>query len=130
MANIKRSGGRVKQMTQQSKRFVSLPNNNTITRDMIQDNVVNNDKLAPDLKRYATTERSDKDAQGVFVTIEWFDDQAIPALRKKSVLSGGTSPKYTTRTVTFYDESELLIKTLVYTLTYDVDDELLKEELQ
>jgi hypothetical protein len=62
MANIRKSGGRVKQMTQQSKRFVSLPNDNTITRNMIQDNVVNNEKLSSDIKKTANStfyDRSD-----------------------------------------------------------------------
>lgn len=71
--------------------------------------------------------RSDKDT-GVFKTIEWFDD--TNTLRKKSVLSGGTAPEFTTRTVTFYDtDGVTVLDTLVYTLTYDIDGDFEKEEL-
>lgn len=71
---------------------------------------------------------SDKDT-GIFKTIEWKTSAGV--LRKKSVLSGGTAPQFTTRTVTFYDQTGTLIssKTLTYTLSYDVDGDVTSEVL-
>lgn len=71
---------------------------------------------------------SDKDT-GVFKTIEWKTSAGV--LRKKSVLSGGTAPQFTTRTVTFYDQTGTIIssKTLTYTLSYDVDGDITSEVL-
>lgn len=71
---------------------------------------------------------SDKDT-GVFKTIEWKTSSGV--LRKKSVLSGGTAPQFTTRTVTFYDQTGVLIssKTLTYTLSYDIDGDVTSEVL-
>ena len=50
MADIKKSnkGGRTKTYTQSSKKFIGLPNNNSITQDMLQDDIVNEDKLSQD----------------------------------------------------------------------------------
>ena len=49
MAKIKRSnnGGRVKVYSDSSKRFIGLPNNNTITTEMLRDFAVNIMKLDP-----------------------------------------------------------------------------------
>jgi hypothetical protein len=69
----------------------------------------------------ANVYRSDKDANGVFVTLEY--KRTDGTLFKKSVLSGGTSPQYTTRTVTYYDaDGTTVLLTKVYTLTYSGDD--------
>lgn len=69
---------------------------------------------------------SNKDANGIFTTIDFKD--ATDTLRKKSVLSGGTSPSYTTRTVTYYASDGVTVtSTRVYTLTYDGDGDLLSE---
>lgn len=68
---------------------------------------------------------SGKDSNGIFTTLEWKRSDAT--LAKKSVLSGGTSPKYTARTVTFYAaDGATLLETKEYTLTYD-GDKLLSE---
>lgn len=65
--------------------------------------------------------RSGKDANGIFVTLEY--KRTDGTLFKKSVLSGGTSPKYTTRTVTYYAANgTTVLLTKVYTLTYTGDD--------
>ena len=65
--------------------------------------------------------RSGKDSNGIFVTLEW--KRANGTLAKKSVLSGGTSPKYTTRTVTYYDAAgTTVVLTKSYTETYTGDD--------
>lgn len=68
--------------------------------------------------------RSGRDSEGVWATIEWFRaDDDTKAM--KSVLSGGTSPKYTTRTVTEYAANgTTVVRTTAYTLSYDTNDEL------
>lgn len=68
-----------------------------------------------------STYRSDKDASGVFVTI---DRRRIDGtLFKRSVLSGGTSPTYTTRTVTYYAaDGATVAATHVYNLGYSGTD--------
>lgn len=71
--------------------------------------------------------RSNKDSQGIFtaVTYKRKTDNTVFAI---SVLSGGTSPKYTTRTVTFYESNGTTVKsTKVYSLSYDSDGDLLSE---
>jgi hypothetical protein len=75
-----------------------------------------------------TKKRSDKES-GIFKTIEWLD--STNTLRKKSELSGGTAPQFTTRTVTFYDtDGTTVLNTVVYSLSYDGDGDLEEEELQ
>lgn len=71
--------------------------------------------------------RSDKDSNGVYVTLQW--KRPDGTLAKKSVLSGGTSPKYTTRMVTYYDAAgTAVVLTKSYALTY-TGDELISEVL-
>lgn len=71
--------------------------------------------------------KSVKDSEGIFKTVtykrKW--DNTIFA---KSVLSGGTSPQYTTRTLTFYNADGITVKaTKIYTLSYDADGDLVSE---
>lgn len=62
----------------------------------------------------------------IFKTLEF--KRSDGTLFKKSVLSGGTAPKYTTRTVTFYAANGTTVdQTITYTLSYDVDDDLISE---
>jgi hypothetical protein len=72
-----------------------------------------------------------KDSDGIFTTIEWYDRNDF--LRKRSVLTG-TGPLYDTRTVTWYipdttHPNVILIRTQVYSLTYDVDGDLITEDM-
>ena len=69
---------------------------------------------------------SNKDANGIYTIIEFTDDSGN--LRKRSVLSGGTSPAYTTRTVTFF-AADGITQTgqRIYTITYDSDGDFLSE---
>lgn len=73
------------------------------------------------------TVKSSKDANGIFTTITYrrkLDD----SLFATSVLSGGTSPNYTTRTVTYYEPDGTTVReTITYTLTYDTDGALVSE---
>jgi hypothetical protein len=73
-----------------------------------------------------SVECSNKDASGIFTTIEFRD--VFGNLRKRSVLSGGTSPAYTTRTVTFF-AADGVTQTgqRIYTITYDSDGDFLSE---
>ena len=60
---------------------------------------------------------SNKDSLDIYTTIEWRRPDSTKY--KKSVLSGGTTPCYTTRTVTYYDtDGTTVLATAVYTLTY------------
>lgn len=72
--------------------------------------------------------RLNKDANGVFTELQY--KRANGTLFKKSVLSGGISPKYTARTVTYYKaDGETVNATKVYTEVYTGDD-LTSEVLQ
>ncbi len=63
----------------------------------------------------------------IFKVVEWIDSSNT--VRKRSTLSGGTAPKFTTRTVQIYNNSGTLLKTLVFTLSYDGNDKLISETL-
>jgi hypothetical protein len=70
--------------------------------------------------------KTNKDAEGIFTTVEYKRNDGTLAIR--SVLSGGTTPRYTTRTITYYAENgTTLQKTTTRTLTYDSDDVLISE---
>ncbi|MGX2959371.1 hypothetical protein JNUCC23_08890 [Peribacillus sp. JNUCC 23] len=71
--------------------------------------------------------KSNKDTESIFTTIEYRrkSDNTLAAL---SVLSGGTSPNYTTRTVTYYAPNGTTVeKTDTFTLSYDADGDLISE---
>lgn len=66
-------------------------------------------------------ERSDKDSNGIFQVLEW--KRQDNTLAKKSELAGGLSPKYDTRTETYYAANgTTVITTRVYQLGYEEDD--------
>lgn len=70
-------------------------------------------------------ERSDKDSNGIFQTLEW--KRQDNTLAKKSVLSGGPAPQYTQRVETYYAANgTTIITTRTYILAWD-DDELVSE---
>jgi hypothetical protein len=73
------------------------------------------------------TVKSNKDSNGIFTTVE-HKRKSDDTLVRKSVLSGGTSPNYTTRTVTFYAANGTTVtRTDTFTLTYDTDGFLISE---
>ncbi|MCQ5366082.1 phage tail protein [Anoxybacillus salavatliensis] len=73
--------------------------------------------------------KSGKDANGIFTIVEY--KRANGTLFARSVLSDGTSPQYTTRTVTYYDtDGTTVLRTDTYTLTYDTDGDLISEVKQ
>ncbi|OCA85218.1 pyocin knob domain-containing protein [Pseudobacillus wudalianchiensis] len=70
--------------------------------------------------------KSGKDAEGIFTTVEYLRPDGT--LFAKSVLSGGTSPLYTTNTVTYYAADGRTVKTTdVIPLQYDADGDLISE---
>lgn len=72
--------------------------------------------------------RLNKDANGIYTELQY--KRPDGTLAKKSMLSGGTSPKYTTRTVTYYKvDGVTVVLTKTYALTYTEDD-LTSEVLQ
>lgn len=76
-----------------------------------------------------TTVKSNKDSNGIFTAIQ--HKRKDGTLIEQSVLSGGETPNYTTRTVTKYAADGITIKeTQVYTLNYDIDMALQSEVLQ
>jgi hypothetical protein len=73
--------------------------------------------------------KSGKDANGIFTIVEY--KRANGTLYARSVLSGGASPQYTTRTITYYDtDGTTVLKTDTFVLTYDADGELISEVKQ
>lgn len=68
-----------------------------------------------------STTRSDKDVNGIYTTITFTRSDSTRF--KTSVLSGGTSPEYTTRTETFFSADGLIVtNSITYALTYDAGD--------
>jgi hypothetical protein len=73
--------------------------------------------------------KSGKDSNGIFTIVEY--KRADGKLFARSVLSGGTSPQYTTRTITYYgSDGTTVLKTDVYNLIYDTDGDLISEVKQ
>lgn len=73
--------------------------------------------------------RTNEDANGIFTTVSHF--RTDNTLYKMSVLSGGTSPMYTTRTVTYFESDGVTPKSIqVYALSYNTNGVLVAETLQ
>ena len=71
--------------------------------------------------------RSGRDSNGIYTTVEYRRQDTT--LSRRSVLSGGTSPAYTTRTdVTYASNGTTVLQTLVFALTY-ASGELVSEVL-
>jgi hypothetical protein len=76
-------------------------------------------QLLTELKQYTIT-KSNKDANFIYTTYERkrYDGTLI----MRSILSGGTSPLYTTRTETWYGvDGTTVLATKAYAISYDVD---------
>lgn len=73
--------------------------------------------------------KSGKDENGIFTVVEY--KRSDGKLYARSELSGGVSPQYTTRTITYYDaDGTTVLRTDTYSLTYDADGELISEVKQ
>lgn len=71
--------------------------------------------------------KSNKDSNGIFTTVT-YRRKTDNTLFATSVLSGGTSPSYTTRTITYYEPNGTTVrKTVTNTLSYDADGALVSE---
>lgn len=71
--------------------------------------------------------KSGKDSEGIFTTVT-YKRKSDNTIFAKSVLSGGKSPQYTTRTLTFYNADGITVKgTKIYSLSYDADGDLVSE---
>ena len=71
--------------------------------------------------------KSGKDSEGIFSTVT-YKRKSDNTIFAKSVLSGGASPKYTSRTITFYNADGITAKaTKIYMLSYDSDGDLVSE---
>ncbi|WP_373845089.1 hypothetical protein [Clostridium sp.] len=78
-----------------------------------------------DITKYSTY-KSEIDSNGIATEINL--KRSNGTLIMKSVLSGGTSPNYTTRTETYYQADGTTVKsTVVYALTYDSDSNVSSE---
>lgn len=72
--------------------------------------------------------KSNKDINGIFTIIEY--KRMDGTLYMKEELSGGTSPEYTTKTVTYYDtDGTTVLLTRIYNLEYDENGDLISEIL-
>lgn len=98
------------------------------TRDVIENidsQLAHYAEFKEDITSFKTI-KLNKDAEGIFTTVE--HRRSDDTLISKSVLSGGTSPLYTTRTITYYELDGTTVKnTFARTLTYDVDGVLVSE---
>ena len=85
-------------------------------------------ELKADSTSYSTY-KLNPDTEGIFTEIQY--KRPNGTLIMKSVLSGGTTPKYTTRTETEYEQNGITVKaTRIYTVTYDTDGKVVSEVLQ
>jgi hypothetical protein len=68
-----------------------------------------------------TVTKSGKDANKIYTTVNYYRPNG-GTLYMTSVLSGGTSPNYTTQTETYYAANgTTVVMTKSYALTYDSD---------
>lgn len=80
-----------------------------------------------DTLKKLSKERSNKDSNGIFTTVT-YRRKSDGTIYAESVLSGGTSPKYTTRTVTYYGiDGTTVESTITKKLSYDSDGDLIGE---
>lgn len=95
--------------------------------DTLKSNQTNVMLSLADITTYSTY-RNNIDANDIYTTIE--HKRTNGTLIQTSILSGGTSPQYTTRTVTEYATDGTTVKaTKVYTLSYDVNGNFANEVL-
>lgn len=81
-----------------------------------------------DINQPLTFTRENKDANGIFTTINYFRTDG--SLAKTSVLSGGTTPQYAYRTETWFESDGVTeAYQTTYALTYDEDGTLISEIL-
>lgn len=97
-------------------------------KDFIDDNLIIDEKVGKINEQLGDIEKqlsnynsyaSAKDSNGIFTVVDY--KRTDNTLYMQSVLSGGTSPQYTTDTWQFYNAlGSSVIKTVTWTITYDV----------
>lgn len=70
--------------------------------------------------------RSGKDANKIFTITEHIR-RSNSKILKRETLSGGTSPRYTTKKVEWFDSTGTLLRTDTLALTYDADGDIIQE---
>lgn len=105
------------------------PNWDTIDKELKANKDANTTHQADDVLHNISVKvlKLNKDNNGIFTKVE-HRRKSDNTLARSSVLSGGTSPKYSTRTVTYFaTDGVKIIKTDVFSLSYDEDDLLISE---
>lgn len=114
---------------------------NKLTKNELHADLVTTIEKVPTLEQTLTTHEADdikhnisvkvsktnKDANGIFTTVE-YRRKSDNTLYQKSILSGGTSPNYSTRTITYYGtDGTTIVKTETFSISYDADDDFISE---
>lgn len=76
-----------------------------------------------------TTRRLSKDSNGIFTITEWWTNDSIPFVIKRSTLSNVVNFQYTQRTQRIFRADTSVVETRVFTLSYDADGDLISEVL-
>ena len=114
--NISTLNGTGEIVEKANKTALDTTNSNLSTTNS---NLATANSLITELKQY-TTLKSNKDANGIYTTYQ--RNRFDTTLLMQSVVSGGESPLYTTRTETWYaPDGTTVLSTKVYTITYDSD---------
>jgi len=83
----------------------------------IEGNIFALAKLNPSIIRI---KRSNPDAYGNYLQVDYYRKNGT--LFARSVLSGGTPPQYTTRTITIYDtDGTTVVDSYTFTITYNAN---------
>lgn len=107
-------------VTQKALKVVSDVVSNEITE-------VTNKVVKIESEKNLSKLRTNKDAEGIYTTVT-YKRKADNTIYCISTLSGGTTPLYTTRTEQYYDAAgSSVIETLVYSLSYDDDGNIVGE---
>lgn len=113
-------------MSSKKTEFINLHKWESSDRVSLQEFNENFDKIDEYLGDYKEY-KSGKDSEGIFTVVEY--KRADGTLYRKQVLSGGTSPLYTTFIITWYDRDGItVVKTVTRTLSYDADGDLISAE--
>jgi hypothetical protein len=103
---------------------IDLDTTNTTLQNL--DNTI--DEHLADTMTYSVL-KSNLDSNGIYTTVK--HKRSDGTLILNSVLSGGTSPSYTTRTETYYKaDGTTPDKTIVYSITYDANGMVVSEVMQ
>lgn len=94
--------------------------------DAIASHLADYANLLNNIIRTVKMEKSNKDSNGIYTQVDYKREDET--LYMRSVLSEGTSPQYTTRTITIYDiDGTTVLQTITHTLSYDSDGNLISE---